>query len=89
MGKWVWGDGGKGSGQIVSSHCCLRQKEGRPVQLLSFLLGLQVKLFALHRFLVMLTTSMVERAWNVGTFCSSALEEEPLPCACVLASSLS
>lgn len=69
MGEWFWGNGGKGS-RTDSSHCCLRQKEGRPVRLLSFLLGHQVKHFALYRFLVMLTTSMVERAWNVGTFCS-------------------
>lgn len=69
MGKWVWGSGGKGS-RADSGQPPLPEAEGRLVWRLSFVLGHQVQLFALHCFLVMLTTSLVERAWNVGTFCS-------------------
>lgn len=75
MGEWGGGNGG----QIVSSHCCLRQKEGKPVWLWSFLLGLHCALLPCHADHIHGGEGL-----ECGNVLSPALEEEPLPCACII-----
>lgn len=78
-------NGERVQGQIMSRDCCLRQKARKASSAFVFLLGHQVKHFALHCFLVMLTTSMVERAWNVERSVPQHWRKNLcLPCACVI-----